>query len=145
MEHVGSIAVKFTAKTPSSKGHPLYPGFKNEATVLPRNYIHHEGALALPCEILWERDVSIKLRDGVTLYADVYRPPHVASPIPAILSLGPFGKNGGLNRSIFDQSPWRNGVPQNTVNGLEKFEGLDPAYWCLHGYAIVHPGKRAGF
>ncbi|OBT64187.1 hypothetical protein VE03_06879 [Pseudogymnoascus sp. 23342-1-I1] len=142
MEQIGPISVKFTTKSPSSKDHALYPGFKQEAKVLPQGYIHKPGALALPCEILWERDVALKLRDGTTIYTDIYRPPNAKYLSPAIISLGPFGKNGGVNRAAFDSSPWRNGVPQNTVSGLEKFEGLDPAYWCLHGYAIVHPDPR---
>jgi hypothetical protein len=41
----------------------------------------------------------------------------------------------------FTQAPWRNGVPQCTASSLEKFEGPDPVYWCLHGYVIVNPGK----
>ncbi|KAF4627834.1 hypothetical protein G7Y89_g10319 [Cudoniella acicularis] len=142
MERVGSISVKFTTQTPSSKGHQLYPGFKQEAKVLPKHSVYKEGALALPCDILWERDIAVKLRDGVTIYTDVYRPPNAKEKLPAIVSLGPFGKNGGLNRAMLNASPWRNGVPQKSVSGLEKFEALDPAYWCLHGYVLVHPDPR---
>jgi predicted acyl esterase len=140
MERVGSIDVKF-CQSGSSKDHKLYPGFKQEAKVLTKGTVVKEGALALPCDILWERDVAVKLRDGVTIYTDVYRPANAKYAVPAIISAGPFGKNGGINRTGFNSAPWRNGVPQCTVSSLEKFEALDPAYWCLHGYALVHPGK----
>jgi len=142
METVGSIQVKF-CKGDSAKDHKLYPGFKQETKVLPQGYVHKEGALALPCEILWERDVPITLRDGTKIYTDVYRPPKmIKEGFPAVISLGPFGKNGGVNREFFGGAPWRFGVPQSTVSGLEKFEALDPAYWCHHGYAIVCPDPR---
>jgi uncharacterized protein len=122
-------------------GHSDYPGFKRETKVLERGSVHKEGALALPCDILYERDIPVKLRDGTTIYTDIYRPPgdNVAK-VPVIVNAGPFGKLGGFNRARFDEMPYRMGVPQCTVSGLEKFEGLDPAYWCLHGYAIAHPG-----
>jgi predicted acyl esterase len=140
MEKVGNIDVNFCMRD-SSKDHKLYPGFKQETKILPRGTIVKPGALALPYDIQWERDIPIKLRDGTTIYADVYRPPNAKYKLPAIIAAGPFGKNGGPNRMGFNQAPWRNGVPQCTVSSLEKFEGPDPAYWCLHGYAIVNPGK----
>lgn len=131
----------------SVQDHPDYPGFKQESKVLQRGSVHKEGALALPCDILWERDIPVKLRDGTTIYIDLYRPPvptggsiKDSSKVPVIVNAGPFGKNGGYNRARFDQGQFRLGVPQCTVSSLEKFEGLDPAYWCLHGYALAHPG-----
>jgi predicted acyl esterase len=122
----------------------LYPGFKQETKILPKGTVVKEGALALPCDILWERDVPVKLREGVTIYTDLYRPPNAKVQLPAIISAGPFGKNDGSNRNGFNSAPWRNGVPQCTLCSLEKFEALDPAYWCLHGYALVHPGQSPG-
>ncbi|KAL4807426.1 hydrolase CocE/NonD family protein [Aspergillus unguis] len=124
--------------------HPLaeskfYPGFNPSSEVLPKGYVHREDHLSLPCDILWEKDLKVTLRDGTTcLYADVYRPPN-AKPgtLPAVLAFSPFGKQGGPNRYNFDCREWRCGVPRKSVSGLEVFEGPDPAYWCFHGYAIV--------
>lgn len=127
------------------ENHPDYPGFKPETKILPRGSVLKEGALALPCDILYERDISVQLRDGTTIYVDLYRPPGSEAPqVPVIVCAGPFGKLGGFNRARFDQMPYRMGIPQCTVSSLEKFEGLDPAYWCLHGYAIAHPGECKG-
>lgn len=130
------------------ENHPNYPGFKQETKVLKQGSILKPGALALPCDILWERDIAVQLRDGTTIYIDIYRPPVApgssitnSQKVPVIISAGPFGKNGGFNRMAFDGLPHRMGVPQCTVSSLEKFEGPDPAYWCLHGYAIAHPGQ----
>jgi predicted acyl esterase len=144
MEKIGNIEIIFK-DGPKSTNHPLYPGFKQEKTVLRQGTVVKNGALALPCDILWERDVPMRLRDGCTIYLDVYRPAKAEIRMPAIIASGPFGKNGGVNRNGMDWAPWRNGVPQRAVSSLEKFEGPDPAYWCLHGYAIVHPGINISF
>jgi predicted acyl esterase len=126
----------------SVDSHPNYPGFKPESKILSRGSVLKEGALALPCDILYERDIPVKLRDDTTIYTDLYRPPGMDTPkVPVIVNAGPFGKLGGFNRARFNEMPYRMGVPQCTVSSLEKFEGLDPAYWCLHGYAIAHPGR----
>lgn len=97
------------------------------------------GALPLLCDILWEKHIPVKLRDGVTIYTDVFRP--VKGPkVPTIISGGPYGKNGGQFSEFTDKAPWRFGIPRRIVSGLEKFEGVDPAYWVFHGYAVAHPG-----
>ncbi|KAL1900677.1 hypothetical protein Sste5346_002402 [Sporothrix stenoceras] len=145
METIDGIEVLFHDDGAKSTGHALYPGFKQESKILTKGSVLREGALALPCDILWERDVPIKLRDGTTIYSDVYRSPHTRLSVPAIISSGGFGKNGGVNRKMMDMSPWRHGVPQCTVSSLEKFEALDPAYWVLHGYAMVHPDTRGSW
>jgi hypothetical protein len=125
--------------------HENYPGFKQESKILPQGSVHKAGARALPCDILWERDTAVKLRDGTTIYVDIFRPPvegKTTAKVPVIICAGPFGKLEGFNRARFGEMPYRMGVPQCTVSSLEKFEGLDPAYWCLHGYAIAHPGEH---
>jgi len=42
--------------------------------VLKRGETFIEGGRPLLCDILWERDVTVKLRDGVSLYLDIFRP-----------------------------------------------------------------------
>ena len=118
--------------------------FENlRSTVLQKASVQFEGHLPLPCDVLFDYDLPIELRDGVTVYADVYRPPLAKDgTVPAIIVAGPFGKNGGPNRFHFDRFPWRMGCPRGATSGLEKFEGPDPAYWCLNGYAIVHTGME---
>ena len=140
MESIGDIEILFKDDGPKATDHPLYPGFKQGSTILKQGSLMKKGALALPCDIIWERDIPLKLRDGITIYTDVYRPLNAKYLCPAIISSSGFGKNGGLNRKMANESPWRTGIPQATVSGLEKFEALDPAYWCLHGYVLVHPG-----
>lgn len=85
-----------------------------------------------------ERDVEVPLRDGTMIYTDIYRPED-ASNIPAIVCWSPYGKRAGYAPN----PPFTlRGVPAGTVSKMTKFEGLDPTYWCHHGYAIINPDAR---
>ncbi|MFE2321514.1 CocE/NonD family hydrolase [Streptomyces sp. NPDC059441] len=119
-----------------------YPGFRPESIVLKAGTQYREGALPLPCDIAVDRDVAVPLRDGTTIYTDLYRPVD-GSDLPTIVSWSPYGKRGGT--LLFDDVPHRAGVPLSVVSGLEKFEGPDPAYWCAHGYAVANPDARGAF
>lgn len=135
-------------KVPLRKALPVdaprvrYPGFKTETLILKAGSVRREGAMPLPCDILLERDVPIRLRDGVTIYADVFRPVGDEA-YPALLAWSPYGKE--IGGQMLDDVPMRSGVPLSATSGLEKFEGPDPAYWVAHGYAIVNPDKRGAY
>lgn len=119
-----------------------YVGSIPSQQVLKAGTVLNAGHRALASDLLLEQDVAIRMRDGVTLYADVYRPPGAkAGTVPAIIAGGPFGKTGGPNKANFNRWPWRHGCPRSATTGLEKFEGPDPGYWCYHGYAVVHTGR----
>ena len=104
-----------------------YPGFAPGSEVV-------DGMLV-------ERDVAVRLRDGVTIYTDIFRPDG-ATDVPAIVAWSPYGKRGGTGTLILDDLPGRAGVPPEAVSGLAKFEAPDPMYWCRHGYAVVNPDIR---
>ena len=96
----------------------------------PRTYIAEPG-------IICEQDVAVKLRDGVTIYADIYRPED-RTDIPAIVCWGPFGKRPGDAPSEWQLM----GVPPGTVSKMAKFESADPGYWCHQGYAVANCDPR---
>lgn len=135
-------------KVPLRKALPVdaprvrYPGFNPDTLILKAGGVRREGAMPLPCDILLERDVPIRLRDGVTIYADVFRPVGDEA-CPALLAWSPYGKE--IGGQMLDDVPMRSGVPLSATSGLEKFEGPDPAYWVAHGYAIVNPDKRGAY
>ena len=86
--------------------------------------------------IVCEQDVPVKMRDGITIYTDIFRPAG-AVDVPAIVNWSYFGKRQQENHE------WQAmGVPPGTVSRLAKFESADPAYWCHMGYAIVNPDPR---
>ncbi|KAL4732787.1 hypothetical protein ACLX1H_001807, partial [Fusarium chlamydosporum] len=82
------------------------------------------------------------MRDGITLYADVYRPPNSDEPVPAIICWSPFGKKFNGLMSLDLMVPWNLGIPSKTLSGLEKFEAPDPNDWVPRGYAIVNIDSR---
>ena len=116
-----------------------YPGFNPGIRTLTKGTIIKDGALPLPCNILFERDIAVTLRDGTVIYTDIFRPVN-GTDLPAIIAWSPYGKEGGV--SGLDNYPNRAGVPRSATSGLEKFEGPDPAYWCSHGYAVINPDPR---
>lgn len=122
--------------------HPAarYPSLRPETKYFGKGTIVRPGGMALPCDLVMEQDVAVELRDGVCIYVDIYRPVDAARPLPAIIGWGPYGKQGGVIG--FDDLPFRGGIPIGSVSGLEMFEGPDPAYWCLHGYAVVNADAR---
>ncbi len=86
--------------------------------------------------ILCEQDVPMQLRDGTTIYTDIFRPVGALN-VPAIVNWSYFGKRQQENHE------WQAmGVPPGTVSRLAKFESADPAYWCHYGYAVVNPDPR---
>jgi predicted acyl esterase len=96
--------------------------------------------LALSSDIVFEKDVAVKLRDGMTIYVDVFRPADVEQA-PVLLAWSPYGKGQGSSPSVMGIFGLV-GLSNSIVSGLEKFEGPDPAYWCARGYAICNPDIR---
>jgi len=85
-----------------------------------------------------ERDVAVRLRDGVEIYVDVFRPEDGRRAAP-IVGWGPYGKHGHTRYSqIFPTS----GVDQSAQSRYTAFEALDPAWWVPRGYAIINPDPR---
>jgi predicted acyl esterase len=142
VKKIGDIEMIFRKAAPLDPvEESRYPGFDQRSYTLPKGYVHREGNIPLSCDILVEQDVAVKLRDGVTIYIDIYRPLDQAS-CPAIIGWSPYGKRGGfLSMDIFGH-PTRMDVPVHWEDGLNKFEGPNPSYWVAHGYAIIAPDPR---
>jgi uncharacterized protein len=81
--------------------------------------------------LLIDRDVSLRLRDGTTIYADIFQPEGNEEPLPAILVWSAYGKHlrwfplPGADINFAALSP-------HTV-----FECPDPVSLCERGYAYV--------
>lgn len=127
-----------TVDAPSAR----YTGYKPETLLLKKGSIRLAGYMPLPCDIILERDVPVKLRDGVTIYTDVFRPADEEKH-PAIMAMSPYGKE--IGSQWLDDTPNHAGVPMEATSGLQKFEGPDPAYWCAHGYAVINPDVRGAY
>jgi predicted acyl esterase len=89
-----------------------------------------------------ERDIPVPMRDGVRLFANLYRPA-ANGPWAVIISVTPYGK---------DKLPDRLGEFLMRLSGVRfgklnrsryaGFESPDPAHWVKNGYAVVQADVR---
>lgn len=110
-----------------------------ERRTFSKGQVVASGFRPLACDVVQEKDVAIKMRDGVTLYADIFRPAE-AVDLPVVLAWTPYGKtNPPLDYDVF---PNRANIPKDTTCGLDTFEGPDPDYWVQNGYAVAVVDSR---
>ncbi|MGQ8335886.1 CocE/NonD family hydrolase [Sunxiuqinia sp. A32] len=138
-EKVNSIYVE---SLPYSAGidHGMLSTFKPGTQTLPKGYQLDPKFLALPVDIVFEKDVEVTLRDGVKIYTDIFRPANTEK-VPVIVVWSPYGKSGGSapkTTMLYNML----GMDNSMLSGLAKFEGPDPAYWCAKGYAVCNPDPR---
>lgn len=113
--------------------YPLNPGM----TILKKGTVFPPCTLPLPCDIIWDRDVPVTLRDGKIIYTDIFRPASSPTNLPAIIAWSPYGKS-------VPTAPQPT-VPANWFSGLAKSEGPDAAFWCNNGYAVLNPDARGAY
>ncbi|PQE08365.1 X-Pro dipeptidyl-peptidase C-terminal non-catalytic domain-containing protein [Rutstroemia sp. NJR-2017a WRK4] len=130
-----------------------YQGLNPRTETLPKGWNGFQSR-PLPCDIFVEHDVTLQMRDGAKLYADIYRPPSsrekdlseqtgtAVEKVQALICWSPFGKKFNGLMSLKLMTPWNLGIPDKTLSGLEKFEAPDPADWVSRGYAIVNVDSR---
>jgi predicted acyl esterase len=136
--------IRWCAQLPLLSKVGRYPGFRPSRERLRRGQQFARGGCALGIDLLWDRDVGVRLRDGTTIYVDVFRPADVLGPLPAVVAWSPYGKANGGNHSL-DEFPFRAGVLQSRLSGLQMWEAPDPAWWCERGYAIVNVDARGAY
>jgi predicted acyl esterase len=90
-----------------------------------------------------ERNLPVRLRDGVRIFVDVYRPEGAAGErnLPALLGWSPYGKHNTSARLAWPEA----GVQDGWMSPYTAFEAPDPMYWCRHRYAIVYPDPRGSW
>jgi predicted acyl esterase len=118
----------------------VYSAFEPGIRTLPAGFQVAPIFKPLPVDIVFEKDVAVEMRDGVTIYVDILRPADVENA-PVIIAWSPYGKSGGTAprvTGLYNMLGMRNDL----VSGLAKFEAPDPAYWCAQGYAVCNPDPR---
>jgi predicted acyl esterase len=71
----------------------------------------------LPAGVVLEKNVMVRMRDGVKVALDIYKPSDGKGPWPAIFAYSPFQKE-------------------------RSFESAKPAFYCLNGYVCVQAAER---
>ncbi len=86
-----------------------------------------------------ERNVPVRMRDGLKLLVDVFRPASdLDAKQPVILAWAPYGKHGALHWSTWPGHE----VDVSKLSKYVCFETPDPAYWAAHGFATVMADAR---
>jgi predicted acyl esterase len=97
--------------------------------------LHHRTVQADGMTI--EYDAPVRMRDGIEIYVDVFRPTEVG-PAPVIVAWGPYGKHAPVKYDIFPN----HGVDASWVSKYAGFEAPDPLYWTRHGYVVINVDPR---
>lgn len=86
---VATLSIK-----PPKEGENGYQGFNPRKETLPKGWKSQSNARALSEDLIAEHDVAVKVRDGCTLYCDIFRPvgSDGSEKVPAIVAWSPFGK-----------------------------------------------------
>ena len=103
----------------------------------------HPACSPLKHDLRMLQDVAVKMRDGVTIYTDIYLPADMkeGDKLPVLIAWSPYGKTAGTAPryiGLFNML----GMGNKWSSGLTKFEGPDPDYWCAQGYAVCNPDPR---
>jgi predicted acyl esterase len=86
------------------------------------------------------RNAEVRLRDGVRIFVDIYRPSGSSrgQNIPAILGWSPYGKHNTRDHLLWPEADVEKGwISQHTA-----FEAPDPVFWCERGFAVVYADPR---
>jgi uncharacterized protein len=88
-------------------------------------------------QLIVEKDVSIEVRDGAKLYADVFRP-NDQGQFPAIITLGPYPKDIHFN----DWHPDRINDHPDLQGSYMHWETVNPEWWVPQGYVVIRVDTR---
>jgi hypothetical protein len=117
--------------------------FEPGTRILPAGFQVSDGYLPLPQDLVFEKDTAVQLRDGTTIYTDIFRPPG-DGPFPVLVAWSPYGKTTGTAPRYTMLRDFV-GVEKSKLSGLMKWEAPDPAFWCTQGYAVCNPDARGAF
>ena len=114
-----------------------YTGYKPESLLLKKGSIRLKGYKPLECDIILERDVPVVLRDGVTIYTDIFRP-NDNEKHPAIMAMSPYGKE--IGSQWLDDTPNHAGIPMEDTSGLQFHNGIQqPSNQSI--WRLLHHGR----
>ena len=112
-----------------------YPPFKTETYMVPKGTVKAEGYRPTAADMLVMRDQPVMMRDGVIIYADIFRPVDESMKAPVVLAWTPYGKvDPPNNYDLYANRAW---MDKDQSCGFDTFEGPEPDYWVNFGYAVA--------
>ncbi|MEU6170504.1 CocE/NonD family hydrolase [Streptantibioticus parmotrematis] len=102
----------------------------------------------MPPDVTKDEDVPVRMRDGVTLRLNLFRPAG-DGPFPVLLSAHPYGKDSVPKRkrggwSLNPQFRIMNQPAPLRISDQTSWEAPDPVWWARQGYAVVNLDTRGG-
>ena len=94
-----------------------------------------------------ERDVGIKMDDGLVLRANIYRPDQ-GGKYPTIMALGPYCKGIRFQEGHHYAESWKNliakhpEIAEGSTCSYMTWETTDPERWVPHGYVVMQVDSR---
>jgi predicted acyl esterase len=104
---------------------------------------------SMPADIQKDEDVPVRMRDGVTLRLNLFRPVGAVGPLPVLLSAHPYGKDSvpKLKRGKWSLNPQFRIMNQPAplrISDQTSWEAPDPVWWAQQGYAVINLDTRGG-
>ena len=102
----------------------------------------------MPADVTKDEDVPVRMRDGVTLRLNLFRPPG-EGPFPVIMSAHPYGKDHvpTMKRGRWSLNPQfriMNQPEPLRISDQTSWEAPDPVWWAQQGYAVINLDTRGG-
>jgi uncharacterized protein len=102
----------------------------------------------MPADITKDEDVPVRMRDGVTLRLNLFRPAG-EGPFPVIMSAHPYGKDSVpmIKRGRWSLNPQfriMNQPEPLRISDQTSWEAPDPVWWVQQGYAVINLDTRGG-
>jgi predicted acyl esterase len=89
-------------------------------------------------KMIMEKDVPVKMRDGITLYVNVFRPDRPGK-FPVVMSADIYGKDNLTQDNLTRFASIVGVIP---VSLFTPFESPDPGFWVPNDYIIVKVALR---
>ena len=102
----------------------------------------------MPADVTKDEDVPVRMRDGVTLRLNLFRPAG-EGPFPVIMSAHPYGKDEvpTMKRGRWSLNPQfriMNQPEPLRISDQTSWEAPDPVWWAQQGYAVINLDTRGG-
>jgi predicted acyl esterase len=103
----------------------------------------------MPSDVRKDEDMAVRMRDGVTLRLNLFRPAEHDGPLPVLLSAHPYRKDWVPKKkrgkwSLNPQFRIMNQPEPLRISDQTSWEAPDPVWWAQQGYAVINLDTRGG-